>query len=74
MYASNITTTGSTIITKDIAGWILIYVAISIGIALLGSLIIGALIKCLSRKKLRYFDDSELFKSGNYGLRGNVDS
>ncbi len=73
-YSSNSVTTGAVISNMDAAGWVLAYVGISIGISLLGSILIGLLLKCIDRKKLRLFDDGELFKSGYYGLRVNTDS
>jgi hypothetical protein len=57
----------------DAAGWVLVFVGVTFGISLVGSIIIGAFLKCIERKKLRIFDDGELFKSGYYGLRGNIE-
>lgn len=58
LYSSNSVSTGAIIATKSIAGWVLIYVAVSIGIALAAALLVGAFLKCISRKKIRFFDDN----------------
>ena len=73
LYSSNSVTTGAVITDKDSAGWVLIYVGISFGISLVGGILIGAFLKCIERKRFRFFDDGELFKSGNYGLRSNIE-
>ncbi len=41
----------------DSAGWSLVYVGISVGVALVSGLIIGAFLKCFDRKILKEFDD-----------------
>jgi ammonia channel protein AmtB len=45
----------------DVAGWSLVYVGISVGIAALSGLFIGLLLKCLEREVVREFDDENIF-------------
>lgn len=68
-FASSNSNPGSAITNKDAAGWVLVYVGITLGISLVGSIIIGLFLRCIERKKIRLFDDGELFKSAYYGLR-----
>lgn len=45
----------------DVAGWSLVYVGISVGIAAASGLFIGLLLKCLEREVVREFDDENIF-------------
>ncbi len=46
---------------SDNAGWILIYVGISVGIALASGLVIGLLLRAFQTEHIREFDDENIF-------------
>lgn len=45
----------------DIAGWSLVYVGISIGIALVSGIVLGAILRIFQREVIREFDDENIF-------------
>jgi len=49
------------ITTTTSAGWILAYVGISVGVALLSGLFVGLLLKCFNREQIREYDDENIF-------------
>lgn len=69
LYPQNSPTGSFFISSKDVAGWSLVYVGISVGIGLLAGILIGLLLKVLEKKNIKSFDDSEYYKSSSYGLR-----
>jgi hypothetical protein len=73
LYPSNAPSTGFStsffINNKNVAGWSLIYVGISLAVALVAGLIVGLLMKFFERTTTRYYEDNEFFKSASYGLR-----
>jgi H+/Cl- antiporter ClcA len=69
LYPSNAPSTSFFINNKDVAGWSLIYVGISLAVALVAGLIVGLLMKFFERTTTRYYEDNEFFKSASYGLR-----
>lgn len=69
LHPDNTFSTAYAITNKNIAGWVLVYVGVSAGIGLVSGLVIGLLVKFIDQPSIKSFDDSELFKSGIYGLR-----
>jgi hypothetical protein len=55
--------------SKDVAGWALVYVGVSVAIGLIGGILIGLLLKLVEKAAVKYFDDSEFYRSAAYGLR-----
>nr|BAK01027.1 predicted protein [Hordeum vulgare subsp. vulgare] len=75
LYPQNTPPSTYIISNLDVAGWALVYVGVSIAIALLGGLVMGIVLKLLARDNSRNFDDGEYFMLSAYGLRivtGNV--
>ncbi len=56
--------------SKDVAGWALVYVGISVGIGLTGGILIGLLLKTIERAVM-HFNDAEFYQPSPYGLRVN---
>jgi hypothetical protein len=52
---------GNLITNANNAGWILVYVGISAGIALASGLVIGLILMCFQREHIREFDDENIF-------------
>lgn len=69
LYPQNNPTGQFFISSKDVAGWSLVYVGISVGVGLVGGILVGLLLKSLEKGSIKNFDDSEYFKSSSYGLR-----
>lgn len=69
LYPQNSPTGQFFISNKDVAGWSLVYVGISVGMGLLAGILIGLLLKAVEKVSVRHFDDSEFYKSSSYGLR-----
>lgn len=58
LYPSNTPSSTYTISSVSVAGWCLVNVGVSIGIALVGGLIIGAILHFFSQAKFKSYDDS----------------
>lgn len=72
LYPINKPTINYFISSKDVAGWALSYVGVSVAIGLISGLAVGALMWIMGKPSGKNFDDTELFRSGVYGLRKSV--
>lgn len=69
LYPQGVSTSTSYISNKDTIGWILVYVGVSMGIGLFSGIFISLLLKISERILHKYFDDSDIFRIGAFGLR-----
>jgi hypothetical protein len=71
LYNQNAPTTAFTVSNVDSIGWVLVYVGISMGIGLVGGVIMGLFLSVFNRIISHHFDDSEFFRVSVYGLRSS---